>query len=225
MRSTTLRSLLGRGLDRVRAFGSETSGIAAIEFAYIAPVLLIMLMGTFEISRAVSIDRRINSVSAMASEVVAREETAMTVQDLDKIAEAMEHVMAPYGDDTVVVRLVAVQASTTDANDTRVIWSYEHSGSGSSTPLAQCSPYALDAGLVSRGTGVIVAEVGYTYAPVFGDFVYRELDFTALDEASGDTSGIARNWKSRSFHAPRKGLPTRSGVTCNGGQCPAGCFN
>jgi len=224
MRTNSLRFLLQRGINRFKALTSDASGIAAIEFGYIAPVLLIMLMGTFEISRAVSIDRRINTVSAMASELVAREDGTISTQDLDKVVEAMKHVMAPYDDDTVVVRLIAVQASSSDVNDTRVIWSYQHASDGDSNPYSQCSVYQLDEGLVSRGTGVIVAEIGYTYAPVFGDFVYRGLDFTPTNPDTGDTSGIDRNWTSKSYHAPRKGLPKPEGVSCNGGQCPAGCF-
>lgn len=224
MRTSSLRRGLQLGIERFKTLKSDASGIAAVEFGYIAPVLLIMLMGTFEVSRAVSIDRRINSVSATASELIAREDGMLSTQDLDKIAVAMKHVMAPYDDDTVVVRLVAVQASSSDVNDTRVIWSYQHASDGDSEPYSQCSVYQLEDGLVSRGTGVIVAEVGYTYAPVFGNFIYRGLDFTAIDPDAGDTSGVDRNWTSKSYHAPRKGLPKREGVSCNGGQCPAGCF-
>lgn len=194
-------------------FVRDRRGVAAVEFAYIAPVLLIMLMGTFEMSRGVSIDRRLNSVSAMASEIIAREDS-ITPTDLEKVAQSMKHVMEPYDDDTMVIRLIGVRASSTNATDTKVEWSYEYSGNGSAVPYTQCTPYALDAGLVGKGGSVIVAEVGYTYAPVFGDFVYRQLDFTETDVENGDTSGINRNWKSKSFHAPRKSCVDYNGTNC-----------
>ncbi|MGD9783074.1 MAG: TadE/TadG family type IV pilus assembly protein [Hyphomicrobiaceae bacterium] len=197
----------------MRRLARSRDGIAAVEFAYIAPVLLIMLMGTFEISRAVSIDRRINTVSAMASELVAREDT-IDNSGLEKIVQAMKHVMKPYDDNSVVVRIVAVRASNSNANDTRVEWSFEHSANGSSTPVSQCASYTLDQGLTSKGTGVIVAEVGYTYEPVFNNFIYRGLDFTETNAAQGDNSGINRNWTSKAFHAPRKSCVDYNGTNC-----------
>ena len=74
-----------RSAGRVsRHYLHDKRGVAAVEFAYIAPILLVMLMATFELSRAVSIDRRLNSVSAMASELVAREEQ-IDAEDLKNI--------------------------------------------------------------------------------------------------------------------------------------------
>ena len=207
------RSVLRRAGHSARRIGSDHSGIAAVEFAYIAPVLLLMLMGTFEFSRAVSIDRRINSISAMASELVAREET-INNQALQRVAEAMKHVMQPYDDDSIVLRLIAVRASADNATDTRVEWSYERSADSNSTPYSQCSAYTLEPGLVNKGTGVIVADVGYTYEPVFGNFIYRGLDFTEVKAEDGDTTGINRNWTSKAFHAPRKSCVDYNGTNC-----------
>lgn len=198
----------------------DRRGIAAVEFGYIAPILLLLLMGTFEVSRAISIDRRINTVSANASEIVAREEN-ITHADLAKIVEAMKHVMEPYTDDSLVVRLIGVRSSSTNAADTRVEWSYEYSnGMAASQPLTQCAPYALDNGLVGKNGAVVVAEVGYNYRPVFGEFIYRGLDLTAVDTQSGDTAGVNRNWSSRAVHAPRKG-PVLVSEQCNGNTCCA----
>lgn len=192
---------------------SDQRGIAAVEFGYIAPILLLLLMGTFEVSRAISIDRRINAVSANASEVIARMET-LDNDDLQKIVQAMQHIMEPYNDDSLVVRLIGVKASSTSATDTRVEWSYQYASGSTSTPLAQCSPYALEAGLVGRNGSVIVAEVGYTYQPVFGNFIYRGLDFTNVGDNADDTTGVNRNWTSRAVHAPRKSCVDYNGTNC-----------
>lgn len=210
-------NFLQRTVDRLSAsskrLAHDQRGVAAVEFGYIAPVLLLMLMGTFELSRGVSIDRRLNSVSAMASELISRED-AITPADLDKVAAAMKHVMEPYDDDSMVIRLIGVRANSTNASNTKVEWSYEFSGAGTTVPYAQCSPYSLDTGLVGKGGSVIVAEVGYTYQPVFGGFVYGGLDFTETNVDEGDTSGINRNWTSKAFHAPRKSCVDYNGTNC-----------
>ncbi|MBL8565006.1 MAG: pilus assembly protein [Hyphomicrobiaceae bacterium] len=198
---------------RLHRLWRDRRGVAAVEFGYIAPILLLLLMGTFEVSRAISIDRRINTVSANASEIIAREEK-ITNADLAKIVEAMKHIMTPYADDSLVVRIIGVRASSTDANDTRVEWSYQYANGSASTPLTKCSTYALDAGLVGKNGSVIVAEVGYNYEPVFGDFIYRGLDFTSVDSSSGDDAGVNRNWSSRAVHAPRKSCVDYNNTNC-----------
>lgn len=190
----------------------DRRGVAAIEFAYIAPILLVILMATFEFSRAISIDRRLNAVSASASEVVAREDE-ITSSDLDKIAEAMRHVMEPYDDGSLVVRLIGVRASSTNAADTKVEWSYQYANGSSSTPLAQCANYALENGLVNKNGSVIVAEVGYDYTPVFANFITTRLNFSALQSRPNST-GIPRNWTSKAIHAPRKSCVDYNNTNC-----------
>ena len=42
-------------LARLKA---STDGIAAVEFAYLAPIMLLIFAGAFELSRAIGVDRR-----------------------------------------------------------------------------------------------------------------------------------------------------------------------
>lgn len=194
---------------------AERDGVAAVEFAYIAPILLIMLMATFELSRAVSIDRRLNSVSAMASELVAREEQ-IDEEDLKNIYTSLDYAMKPYDDNSLVVRLMQVRTDNSGA--TKVEWSTEMNattvvdtggggGGGGSTslpePYPKCSSFSLDPELQQNGTRVVVAEVGYNYQPVFGSFIYREFSFSGLKKKRNDVSGLDGTWASKAFHSPR----------------------
>lgn len=191
-----------------KRFAGDTKGVAAVEFAYIAPILLVMLMATFELSRAVSIDRRLNSVSAMASELVAREEQ-VDAADLKSIYRSLNHVMKPYDDNSLVVRLVQVRTDTNGA--TKVEWSseinntaVEDTGGGPlPQPYTQCSTFNIDAELKQRGSRVVVAEVGYNYQPVFGNFIYRDFSLQGLKQKRNDVDGLAGSWSSKAFHSPR----------------------
>jgi Flp pilus assembly protein TadG len=69
------------GLKRA---GRDEKGVAAVEFGLIAPVLLLMLVGTIEVSRAVSMDRRFGTVTSMVADLVAREKT-ITSGDVNSI--------------------------------------------------------------------------------------------------------------------------------------------
>lgn len=186
----------------------DTNGVAAVEFAYIAPILLVMLMATWELSRAVSIDRRLNSVSAMASELVAREEM-VDEADLKSIYASLDHVMKPYDDSSLVVRLMQVRTDNNGA--TKVEWSTEldttavaEGGGGAlNSPYSHCSNYAIEPELQQNGTRVVVAEVGYNYQPMFGSFIYRDFNFDKLKQNRNSISGLPGSWSSKAYHSPR----------------------
>jgi Flp pilus assembly protein TadG len=166
-------------------------GSAAIEFAYLAPLLLLMLLATIEIGRAVNIDRHFTMATATAGDLVAREEylgdTSEEAEDnLESMMKSIEHIMRPYSSSDLKLAVFSVRASTTDANDTRVEWVYSHNGK---TAPAKCQTYALPQGLIGKGGSTIVVESSYLFKPLFGDYV----------------PGITGNmtWTDKSLHSPR----------------------
>lgn len=202
-----LQKMIVRTAHLARHCLADRRGVAAVEFAYIAPILLVMLMATFELSRAVSIDRRLNSVSAMASELVAREEK-VDAEDLKNIYRSLNHVLKPYDDNSLVVRLLQVRTGTTGA--TKVEWSREISGTSVSTngstlttPYANCSAFSIDQELKQNGTRIVVAEVGYNYQPVFGSFILGDFSLEGLKQKRNNVSGLAGSWSSKAYHSPR----------------------
>jgi len=175
----------------MRRLRRDSRGAAAVEFAYMAPVLLLMLLGTIEIGRAINVDRHFTMATAMAGDLVAREEwlgtTSSTAKaNLDSMMKSIQHVMSPYDTSTLKLGIFSVRASTTNANDTKVEWSY--SFNGKSVP-SKCQTYALPSGLIGKGGSAIVVESSYIYKPLFAGFV------------PGISSDL--NWTDKSFHSPR----------------------
>ena len=178
------RSLLNR-------FRRDTRGAAAVEFAFLAPLLLLMLLATIETGRAVSIDRQFTSATGMAGDLVAREAylgdtTSGATANLDSMMLSIQHVMQPYDTSTLKLGVFSVRASTTNASDTRVEWSYAFNGM--SVP-SKCETYALPANLVGKGESVIVVNSTMIFKPLFGNYV----------------PGITGNmtWTDKSYHTPR----------------------
>ena len=166
--STLTRSLLSRRFNGfARALRRCERGVAAVEFGLLAPLLLLMFIGTVEISRAIEMDRRFAQVTAMVGDLVAREKT-ITNADLDKVFDIAQLVMSPYDSTQLNLSVVSVKASSTSATNTKVEWAYPfHSGAN----YAQCAAYTLSTGLVSKGGSVIVVESNYKWQPLFGSFI------------------------------------------------------
>ncbi len=175
----------------LRRLWRQSHGTAATEFAFLAPLLLLMLLGTVEIGRAVSMDRHFSMVTSSLGDLVAREEwlgttTSDATANLNSIMDSIQHMMKPYDTSTLKVAVFQVRASPTNANDTRVDWSYSHNGQ---TAPAKCAKYTLPSGIVDKGGSVIVVESSYVFHPLFADFV------------PGITGDVT--WTDKSLHSPR----------------------
>jgi Flp pilus assembly protein TadG len=193
----------------LRRLWHDRRGSAAIEFAYIAPVLLLLLLGTIETGRAINMDRHFALASSSLGDLVAREEylgdsSSDATTNLKSMMDAIAHMMHPYDTTSLKLGVFQVRASPDDAADTRVDWSYSHNGM--SVP-SKCASYALPAGLIDKGGSVIVVESSYVFHPLFADFV---------PGITGDMT-----WTEKSLHSPRNScVDYVEGDNCSSLNCP-----
>lgn len=187
----------------VRRLKDNIAGIAAVEFGLVAPVMLIMLIGTIEISRAISIDRRFGLATAMVGDLVAREED-MTADNLNAIYDIVAHVMSPYDSSNLKLAVIPVKAASNNKTNTKVYASLTNRPSlhGHTAP-AGCADYGLSSGLVDQGESVIVVESSYDYSPlIVNDLI------------------AAKTWTDKSVLSPRN-----SCVDFDDDNCVSSCFN
>lgn len=85
----------------LQSFLDNRNGVAAIEFAFLCPILMLMTFGTFEMTRAVVVHKRFQRATAMVGDLVAREQQLGTTPSnapdaFDGIMRSIGQVMAPY---------------------------------------------------------------------------------------------------------------------------------
>jgi Flp pilus assembly protein TadG len=161
-----------------RRFARDTRGIAAVEFAFVVPIMLLMLVGTVEASRAIGIDRRLSLVTTMVADLVAREQK-MNSADLTAIYKIVNQVMSPYDASSLKVSVIPVKASPSDAALTKVYASTTNRPShNEGAQPSKCSSYSMTAGLLPKGGSVIVVESSYTYEPIFLNYVFGAASWT-----------------------------------------------
>jgi Flp pilus assembly protein TadG len=174
---TCTRKLLER-------FGRDSRGVAAVEFACILPVLLLMLVGTLEASRALAVDRRFNLATSMVADLVGRE-TKLTADDVKAIYNIVGQVMSPFDSAPLKISLIPVMASTSDLSTTKVYAATTNrpSFNGGVQP-AKCSAYALPTGLMVKGASgvgggtVIVVKSSYEYKPALIGYLWGSSTWT-----------------------------------------------
>lgn len=148
-----LRKSVQEGLWR------DKRGVAALEFALIAPIVLFMYVGVVEVGNLLTVQRRVESVVSTAADLTAQVKK-VSDSDLSDISDASKSILAPY--DTTQLKIVISSVVADASNNGKVAWSYSKNGS----VRAVGSAYALPPGTTEANSSVIVAEVTYAYQPV-----------------------------------------------------------
>lgn len=113
-------------ITRARRFAAANEGIAAVEFALIVPIMMLLFMGAVELSQAVTVDRRVSQVASTTSDLVARKESNISqANDIDDIMKVGSYLLAPFKVDTsnrLQITLRNITSSATSATDLRQKW-------------------------------------------------------------------------------------------------------
>lgn len=210
---------MARRLCRVAALLSDRSGSPAIEFALIAPVMFTLLAGSYDVTQVFIAMRRVTSTAqeivqiATEQAVQPDQSNALTVQQAHQAMTAI-YAMIPRlrsGADTspysVTLSAIVFAANTpgcaTGSTCANVAWSTALSLSATKfkrpcSVVMQVAPTepATMTNIATLGMitvkSVVVADVSYTYQPLFSGFVTGPVTL-----------------RRTAFLPPRAGLPTQ----------------
>lgn len=148
-------------------FARETRGAVLTEFAMAFPILVVLILGGFEVGRYVLLQQKLQSVAVETADLISQAEL-ISGGDIDNILLAVDHIMTPFelgGNGVVIVSSVGA----TGNNPPKVNW--QRTGGGTASAVSKLgtpgSTATLPAGFVVRaGESVIVSEVFYNYEPV-----------------------------------------------------------
>jgi Flp pilus assembly protein TadG len=174
MSRISFNAILFRAIDLARRSRRDTRGVAAIEFAFIAPIMVFMFIGAVELSQAIIVDRRITQASSSIADLVARQENKMLISEMTDIVRIGGFIMAPYDQAPLQVVVRNVSSSPSDEKKTKQSWQCTAAGANA-TPVCTCmnETYLLPSGLVTTNDSVVVAEVTYTYTPRVFDYFLK----------------------------------------------------
>jgi Flp pilus assembly protein TadG len=148
--------------EQLKKYWLDSTGLSAVEFALILPVMLSFYFGTIEVSNVMTVERRVTSVASTTADLVSQA-TAIGDADMADVFTAATAILDPFPG--VAVQIV-VSSVIDDNGATEVDWSDGHNAA----PRAQGAPMALPQGLIGPGGSVIVAEVTYAYDSPFADY-------------------------------------------------------
>jgi Flp pilus assembly protein TadG len=168
-----------------RRLVNDRRGVAAIEFAMIVPIMLVLFFGTVEFSSGVAANRKVSLMARTLSDLTSRS-ISVSDSDLTNFFAASNAVMTPY----VPPIYNATNGTVTElwidpaTGNARVQWSK------GSVPRGQGSLVSIPTDLIVKdSTGNIVpnqylifSEVNYLYKPAVG-YVMAKAGITLSDVA------------------------------------------
>ena len=157
MRSS--RPRLGLRAATTRLAGDQR-GMAAVEFALLAPVMMALCFGGVEVAQAVSLDRMVLLTSGTVSNLVTQCTTISASQQMPDILNASAQVLspAPVSKAKVVVSLINIDGS----GHGTVGWSQTLNGTAKTVGAA----FTVPAALATPNTSIVFSEVTYAYTPI-----------------------------------------------------------
>jgi len=172
MRPTAARRRLRLIPKRLaRRFGDDRSGLAALEFALILPIMVALYLGGVEIGDALTIKRKVTSVTSSLTDLVTQAKV-IDNKDMNNIFDAAASIITPYDEDKLRIKVSGVAIDS--KGKATVAWS----DARNDTPLAKNSTVALPAGVDQKDSFIVTTEVHYDYQPTFGYVLTGTFDLT-----------------------------------------------
>lgn len=137
----------------VRRFIDDRRGVGAIEFAIIAPLLVMAYIGAFEVSVAITMSRKINRAASTVSDLLTRSETTNKAT-LDTMKEVTKNVIMPFPQDGYSLKITGISVDV-NGNAT-VAWSRDQAAAA---PYAKGSAVTLPSDMDAKSTFIVRTEL------------------------------------------------------------------
>lgn len=126
----------------LKRFGRDRAGVGAVEFALMAPVMLSLYMGTYEVTQGLALDRLVKLNAATVTNLVAQYTSISATKDMPDILAASSQILAPYYSTKAVT---VVSCITIDASGkATVLWSRALNGAQRPAGQVVTVPAALN---------------------------------------------------------------------------------
>jgi Flp pilus assembly protein TadG len=155
-------------LNRLRR---DRRGAAAVEFALIAPILVLIYMALVELCEAMLAERKVEHAASAVGDLVAQG-TATSQAAIGQYYDAAGLIVGPFSTNPLQMRVSSVK---TDASGNATVdWG---NATSNSTALCKGTSVTLPKNLIGPNQSVIMSEAIYTYSSPLNYFIKNALTF------------------------------------------------
>ena len=147
------------------AASRREDGVAALEFALVLPGLLVIGLGGFAVTEAISTYRKLTDATVETANVAAQY-VSMQASDAQAVMSATSQIMTPFP--TTALQEVMSLVSTDILGNATVVWSQGYQGG---VALPKSSKVTLPTAMAQPNTTYVLVHTTYLYVPVAGSSV------------------------------------------------------
>ncbi|WP_235916819.1 MULTISPECIES: TadE/TadG family type IV pilus assembly protein [Alphaproteobacteria] len=129
----------------LRRFLGDRRGVGGVEFALLAPVLIVLYLCAFELTMGLSVSKKVTMAASTVADIVSRSDK-VAKSDLEGMVDVTNAIFVPYGVKNLSLKITGI--SIDSSKQAKVAWSWSHSGT---------APYAVGA-TVSVPSDMLMAD-------------------------------------------------------------------
>ena len=153
-------------LGGARRLFRDKGGVAALEFALIVPLLLMLYFVTMEVAQAIEVNKKVGRVGSMVADLVTQMQE-MNKSELEGIMRIGEATLQPYNRSQPNITITAIEVTDEATPKIQVVWSRKLvNGAFSAGPAKGTAVSDLPSALKIKGSFLIRAESSLEYEPV-----------------------------------------------------------
>lgn len=165
----------------IRKWAGDISAVAAAEFTLIFPILMVMLLGVYELGNAISVNQRSISASQIIADLIARNSSVDETM-IDEAIRAGELAVEPYSLAEMGVDIVSLEYD--DNDQPQVVWRETRNMDENDDAVDRA------VGLGVEGDGALVVTVQYIYHPIFSSPLTNDITMQELSFARGRRTAV-----------------------------------
>jgi Flp pilus assembly protein TadG len=146
-------------------FCTDRRGVAAIEFAFIAPLLLAMYFVTMEVSQGIETSKKVSRIASMVADLVTQRQDVRKVE-LDAIMNIGVSTLQPDNRSAPKIIITEIKISDEPKPKATVVWSRKLDAGVFGVDAALDTPTTVPDSLNIPGTFLIRVESALAYEPV-----------------------------------------------------------
>lgn len=145
--------------------GACRKGLAALEFALLFPVMLVLFCSVVEMGNFLTVGRKIAQAAQNCADLITQEKSIDNAK-FDDVTQAIRLVMEPYPSTTLAFRVTSVVYNV-PTGAASVAWQ-KNVGT---IPAGGPAPTVSATGLGLAGESVVLVNLSYQYTPLFSNIV------------------------------------------------------
>lgn len=159
------RARVSRAGGWVSRLVNDRRGVAAVEFAFVVPLLLSMYFVTMEVGQAIETNKKVGRMGSMVADLVTQQQE-VSKADLKNILMIGDATLQPYFRSKPIITVVAVTLNNDATPKATVDWSYKMENGEPVQGPAKGNPVTIPEALRTPGGYLIQVEAVLPYKPV-----------------------------------------------------------